>query len=108
MVEMGDVTIWIYILECSNGSFYTGTYRGDDIDTRVGEHNSRKYANAYTGRYLPVRLVWCTTCETINEAVAFERQIKGWSRAKKAALISGDYDALPGLSRNRQPRDTSS
>ena len=100
--------IWVYMLRCSNGAYYTGTYRGADIQTRVAEHNTRKFADSYTGRYLPVALVWCTAAETITDAIAFERQIKGWSRAKKEALIRGDYQALPGLARNRQPRDTSS
>ena len=107
MRDSGPV-IWVYIVQCSNGSYYTGTYRGPHIETRVDEHNTRKFANAYTGRHLPVTLVWSAPSETITDAVAFERQIKGWSRAKKEALIRGDYDALPALSRNRQNKDTSS
>ena len=94
--------IWVYIVQCSDGSYYTGSYRGPDLQTRIGEHNSRKYANAYTGRRLPVALVWAAPYERKTDAIAFERQIKGWSRAKKEALIRGDYDAVPGLSRNRQ------
>ena len=107
---MRDVgpAIWIYMLRCSNGAYYTGTYRGADVTVRVYEHNTRKFADSYTGRYLPVELAWCAASESIIDAVAFERQIKGWSRAKKDALIRGDYDALPALSRNRQQRNTSS
>ena len=93
--------IWVYIARCADGSYYTGSYRGADIATRIGEHNSRKFINAYTARRLPVELVWATPSDSITQAIAFERQIKGWSRAKKQALIRGDYDALPALSRSR-------
>ena len=93
--------IWVYIVRCADRSYYTGSYRGADVATRVGEHNTRKYPDAYTGKRLPVDLVWSAPFESITQAIAFERQIKGWSRAKKAALIRGDYDALPALSRSR-------
>ena len=95
--------IWIYIVRCADGSYYTGSYRGPDIYTRVGEHATRKYANAYTAKRLPVELVWAAPYESIDQAIAFEGQIKGWSRAKKEALIRGDYEALPALSRSRTP-----
>ena len=102
--------IWVYVLRCADGSYYTGSYRGADIRTRVGEHNTRKYLNAYTGKRLPVDLVWASAFDSITQAISFERQIKGWSRAKKEALIRGDYDALPALSRSRRqpPERTSS
>ena len=98
--------IWIYILRCADGLYYTGSYRGADLATRVSEHNTRKYLNAFTGKRLPVELVWATAYETKTDAIAFERQIKGWSRAKKEALIRGDYDALPALSRSRSSQRT--
>ncbi|MGB3625295.1 MAG: GIY-YIG nuclease family protein [Henriciella sp.] len=101
---------WVYIVECADHSYYTGSYRGADIATRIAEHNSKKHKNAYTAKRLPVRLVFAAPFEIIVEAIAFERQIKGWSRAKKEALIRGDYDALPALSqsRTRPNRATSS
>ena len=94
--------IWVYILRCADGSYYTGSYKGADLATRIGEHNSRKYVNAYTGKRLPVELVWSAPYDSITQAIAFERQIKGWSRAKKEALIRGDYEALPALSLSRR------
>ena len=94
--------IWVYILRCADGSYYTGSYKGADLATRVGEHNSRKYVNAYTGKRLPVQLVWSAPYDSITQAIAFERQIKGWSRAKKEALVQGDYEELPALSRSRR------
>ena len=103
MRQAGPV-IWVYIARCADGAYYTGSYRGADIAVRIAEHNSRKYINAWTARRLPLELVCAAPCESITQAIAFERQIKGWSRAKKEALIRGDYDALPALSRARTPK----
>ena len=94
--------IWVYIVRCSDGKYYAGSYRGPDLSIRIGEHNEGKYISAYTYGRQPVELVWAQEFTHKTEAVLFERQIKGWSRKKKEALIRGDYDALPDLSRNRQ------
>lgn len=96
---MNQITVWVYILQCADGSYYVGKYQGDDLATRVWEHNNKQYPNAYTARRLPVKLVWSEWFSRYDNAVAFERQIKGWSRAKKEALIRADWDGLQALSK---------
>ena len=86
----------VYVLRCADGSYYIGLTR-EDVEARVCEHNSEPIGG-YTARRRPVMLVFCEICDRITDAVARERQIKGWSRARKQALIRGDYEALPALS----------
>ena len=62
----------------------------------------RVWASDYTARRRPVALVWSESFATRDEAFAVERRVKGWSRAKKEALIARDWDALSRLARNRQ------
>ncbi len=93
---------WLYILHCGDGSYYVGTSRAEDLDTRVSPHNQGPFGG-YTAKRRPVALVYSAHFERIEEAIASERQIKGWARVKKEALIRGDFDALPGLSK-RGPR----
>ena len=100
--------IWVYILQCADGSYYVGTYRGDDLATRVAEHNQAKYPGAYTASRRPVVLAWAQEFPRYDDAVVFERQIKGWSRRKKEAVSRGDWAALPVLSKNRQTDQSSS
>ncbi|PQA87273.1 GIY-YIG nuclease family protein [Hyphococcus luteus] len=96
---MEQVTVWVYMLRCADGSYYVGKYQGDDLETRISEHNNRQYSNSYTSKRLPVALVWSEWFSRYDAAVAFERQIKGWSRAKKEALIRGDWGGLQKLSK---------
>jgi putative endonuclease len=91
----------LYILRCADGSYYTGTTRGEDIATRVSEHNNGHFPDAWTAARRPVELVFSETFETITDAIAAERRIKGWSRAKKEALIAGRWGDLPWLARRR-------
>ncbi|MBN9536672.1 MAG: GIY-YIG nuclease family protein [Alphaproteobacteria bacterium] len=87
---------YIYMLRCSDGSYYVGSARRG-LDRRIAEHNDGKYGG-FTSKRLPVVLVWAEHFPDITDAIAVERQIKGWSRAKKEALIRGDYGALRTLS----------
>ncbi len=82
-------------MECTDGSYYTGSTI--DLQKRINEHHNGQGAN-HTKKRLPIKLVYVE--EYLNIATAFERekQIQGWSRAKKEALITGDFDALPNLS----------
>src|SRR5919109_1793249 len=83
----------VYILECSDGSYYTGS--AADLSRRPWEYEIGASPVAYTYSCRPVKLVW--TSEEVarySDALCFERQIQGWSRAKKAALIRGDYQAV--------------
>ena len=88
--------VWVYILRCSDGSYYVGSTRGT-LEKRVAEHQSGAFGG-YTAARLPVTLVHSESFLRIEDAIAAERQIKGWSRAKKEALMSGRLDLLPGLS----------
>jgi predicted GIY-YIG superfamily endonuclease len=90
--------IHVYMLECRDGSYYVGTTRAS-LDRRVGEHNAGAHDGYINGRR-PVRLVFSQEFERITDAIAAERQIKGWNRRKKQALIAGDFAALPELARN--------
>jgi len=96
---------WVYILLCADGRYYTGTYRGEDIDTRVSEHNLGIYPKAYTYKRRPVKLLWAEQFTLAVEAIESERQIKGWSRAKKEALIRRNWEALPKLSKRGPVKD---
>ncbi|PWE18451.1 hypothetical protein DDZ18_02260 [Marinicauda salina] len=88
---------WVYILRCADGSYYTGLARGPDLARRMAEHEAGEGAD-YTRRRLPVELVFSQHFARIEDAIEAERRIKGWSRAKKEALIAGRFDLLPDLS----------
>ena len=90
---------WLYILRCSDGSYYTGTTR-TDLEIRVAQHQSGHFGG-YTSTRRPVALVHSDYFENIVDAIAAERQVKGWSRAKKEALMAGRFDLLPSLSQRR-------
>jgi putative endonuclease len=93
------VGAWLYILLCADGSYYTGTTR-TDLEIRLAQHQSGHFGG-YTATRLPVALVYSEYFDRIVDAIAAERRIKGWSRAKKAALIAGRFDLLAALSRRR-------
>jgi putative endonuclease len=92
---------YTYMLRCADGSYYVGSARLG-LERRVGEHNAGTYGG-YTSTRRPVTLVWADHFQFITDAIAAERQIKGWSRAKKEALIRGDYEAIKVLSK-RDPK----
>ncbi|MGI3783316.1 MAG: GIY-YIG nuclease family protein [Janthinobacterium lividum] len=92
---------WTYLLKCSDGSFYVGSTH--HLENRVAQHNEGAIA-AYTETRRPVELVWAHESERIDEAWGLERQIKGWSRAKRVALIEGRFADLPALARSRARR----
>ena len=87
---------WMYILECADGSYYVGSTV--DLERRVWEHNEG-LGGQYTARRRPVKLVYAAEFERIEDAFAWEKRVQGWSRAKREALIRGDWDALPALAR---------
>ena len=90
----------VYMLECSDGSLYVG--HTDDLDARLSAHRSRRHAG-YTARRLPIRLIFSEPFNTRDEAFAAERQIKGWSRAKKLALARGEWELVVELASIRSP-----
>jgi len=88
-----------YLLRCNDGSYYAG--HTDNLEVRLAQHASGALGG-YTAQRLPVTLVWSERFPTRDEAFAAERRIKGWSRAKKEALIVGDWELVSRLARNRQ------
>lgn len=90
---------YVYILRCSDGSLYTGF--ANDLDRRVDEHNAGLYPIAYTYKRRPVVLVFYQDFTEPNQAIYFEKKLKRWSKAKKEALIVGDFDMLETLAECR-------
>ena len=93
------MAFYAYIILCADGSFYTG--HTDNLEHRIADHHAGRFPG-YTSKRRPVRLMWSQDFPTRYEALSAERQIKGWSRAKKQALIDGDWIRLSLLARNRQ------
>ena len=90
---------FVYILRCADSSYYVGLTR-PPLDTRVGQHQAGA-VEGYTKPRRPVELVYAEEFQRITDALAMERRLKGWSRAKKEALIRGDFEKLKLLARNR-------
>jgi putative endonuclease len=92
---------FLYILRCSDGSFYIGTTR-TALEIRIAQHNAGTFGG-YTATRRPVTLVFSQWFDRITDAIESERKLKKWSRAKKEAFIRGDYAALQRLSAPRSP-----
>jgi putative endonuclease len=89
----------MYILECSDGSYYTGSTV--DLERRLWEHENSLGSN-YTRKKLPVKLIYFEEYNRIDDAFYREKQIHGWSHEKKKALIEGRIDDLKELSKTRK------
>jgi putative endonuclease len=94
---------FVYMLKCADDSFYVGSATGEDLTKRIAEHESGAYPG-YTSTRRPVSLVWSEYFARITDAIAVERQLKGWSRAKKEALVQGDWRSIEQLSKRRGGR----
>jgi putative endonuclease len=92
---------YLYILRCADGSYYVGTAR-NGLEARVAEHNAGTF-DGYTSKRKPVSLIFSQHFESITDAIAAERQVKGWSRAKKEAMMRGDWDGVSALARRSGP-----
>lgn len=88
---------YVYILKCGDGSYYTG--HTDNIEARMSQHKQGLIKSCYTSTRLPVELVFHQNFGERDEAFAAERKIKGWSRKKKEALISGDWQLISLLAK---------
>ncbi len=86
---------FVYMLRCSDGSYYVGSTRAT-LEQRIGQHDAG-FFGGYTAKRRPVTLVFAQEFQWITDAIAAERQLKGWSRAKKEALSRGDYDTIKAL-----------
>jgi putative endonuclease len=95
------VAFWTYMLRCADGRYYVG--HTDALEARMAQHEAGKGSD-FTARRRPIALVWCETFSTREEALAAEGQIKGWSRAKKEALIAGDWNRISELAVSREAR----
>ena len=87
----------VYILLCKDQSYYVGVT--NDIETRLAQHKEGLNKRAYTHSRRPVKLIFQEHFHDINQAIAFEKQVKGWRREKKEALINLEWNKLPELSK---------
>jgi len=94
------MAFWVYLLRCADESYYVG--HTDNLELRIAQHQSGDLGG-YTKRRRPVQLVYSESFGTRDDAFAAERQIKGWSRKKKEALIDGDWERLRLLAQRRSP-----
>jgi putative endonuclease len=88
---------YVYILKCSDNSYYTGI--SNDVERRLAEHKEGENPDSYTFSRRPLELVYCEYFTDPKQAIAFEKQVKGWSRAKKEALIAGDWKKIVELAK---------
>ena len=95
------MAFYTYMLLCADGKYYVG--HTDNLEVRIAQHQSGMFGG-YTLRRRPIELVWSEYFQTRLEALNVERQLKGWSRAKKAALAAEDWDRVSELARNRGDR----
>ena len=94
------MSIYIYMLRCADNSYYVGSATGCDLLIRINQHNAGTFPG-YTFSRRPVTLVWSEHFERITDGIAMERRLKGWSRAKKEALIRGDWDGVRRLAQRK-------
>lgn len=92
---------YVYILRCNDNSLYTGIT--NNLERRVNEHNDGRLPDAYTFKRRPVVLEWYQDFNDVKQAIYFEKKLKGWSKAKKEALIKGDFDMIQTLAECRNP-----
>ncbi|SRR5260370_39042893 len=93
---------FVYIVECSDGLYYTGVT--NNLDRRLEEHNEGIDTKAFTFKRRPVVLKYWDRCSDVKQAIAWEKQLKGWSRKKKEALFKEDWDKIKELARNKSSR----
>ena len=99
------MSFWAYLLHCRGGYFYAG--HTSDLETRLGQHQSG-IVRGFASDHMPVELVWSQEFGTRIEALEAENRIKGWSRAKKMALIRGDWPAISRLAKAKDSPSTCS
>ena len=90
---------YVYILKCADNSYYTGIT--SNLDKRLKEHSYGKYRDCYTFKRRPLEIKFNEAFSDVLQAIYFEKKIKKWTRAKKEALIAGDFNRLQILSECR-------
>jgi tRNA(Arg) A34 adenosine deaminase TadA/predicted GIY-YIG superfamily endonuclease len=93
------MSFWVYMLRCSDGSYYTG--HTDNLEKRIGQHHAGEIQSCYTYKRRPLTVVWTQDFSSRIAALESEMQVKRWSRAKKEALIASDWQKVSELARNR-------
>jgi putative endonuclease len=88
---------WVYMLQCADNSFYVG--HTDNLESRVSQHRAGNIPTCYTFSRRPVTLVFSQDFDSRDAAFSMERRIKGWSRAKKRALVNNDWDEISRLAK---------
>jgi putative endonuclease len=91
---------FVYIVICADGFYYTGVT--NDIDRRLDEHNSGVNKDCFTYSRRPVTPKYCEHFRNVNDAIAREKQLKGWSRKKKEALFVNDWETIKRLAKSNQ------
>ncbi len=99
------MSYYVYILHCADGSYYTGLT--EDLEIRLVQHQMGELPG-YTQNRRPVQLVFSDEFSSMDDAIGRERQIKGWSRSKKEALITEDWKRLVELSRSGEDKNQDS
>ena len=92
----------VYIVECKDWSYYIGVC--NDIERRLWEHNTGQDEDSYTYSRRPVELKYFETFTDVHQAIAREKQLKGWSRKKKQALIAENFDRLKELAKSKNQK----
>jgi putative endonuclease len=98
-MKIMNYSYFVYILKCSDNSFYTGIT--NDLSTRFDQHQNGLNKNCYTHKRRPLELKFYQEFNDVLQAIYFEKKLKGWTRGKKQALIDGDEDMLKILSECR-------
>ncbi|SDB64402.1 putative endonuclease [Flavobacteriaceae bacterium MAR_2010_188] len=91
-------TFYVYILSCSDDSYYTDMT--NNLEQRIIQHQLGNNPDTYTFSRRPVLLKWYVECNDPNDAIRIEKQIKGWTKRKKTAIINGQWDDLVTFSKN--------
>jgi predicted GIY-YIG superfamily endonuclease len=97
----GMKSYWVYVLVCRDGSFYVGVT--SDVEARLAQHAEATDRRHFTYSRRPLELVYTASFLTPEEAIRAEKQLKGWSRAKKAAMLRGDWKRIQELARSSAP-----
>jgi len=90
---------YVYILKCADDTYYTGVT--SNLEQRLFQHSIGFYKNSYTSKRRPITLMFYAEFTDITIAIAKEKQVKKWSRAKKEALINGEFDSLINLAKKK-------
>ena len=90
---------YVYILKCAENTYYTGFT--SNLENRIEQHQQGKYKDSYTFKRKPIELVFYWEFSSVEMAIETEKQLKKWSKAKKEALIDGEFEKLPNLAKKK-------